>query len=224
MLSIKRGFHCTQKGVSTILRGLNHSGASSCTICPSALVVNICEAETYHSMFKDKEGVHEIKWLWIRTPIPSTPVTSKGRRGHHPCDEISQTFPPLFLPVHTVRMNWRWKWLRNKPCTTMIKTIIYSRSDKPYFCHVRLHCRWVEAQSACGERPERTLIHQSLWEVDLWVLLLYSLIVSRGGEGLGVRFWVWERGYILHSSNKMKVIMLSPFRQGTVSVVWMAKV
>ena len=126
--------------------------------------------------------------------------------------------PSLFLPVHTVRMNWRWKWLRNKPCTTMIKTIIYSRSDKPYFCHVRLHCRWVEAQSVCGERPERTLIHQSLWEVDLWVLLLYSLIVSRGGEGLGVRFWVWERGYILHSSNKMKVIMLSPFRQGTVRV------
>jgi len=29
---------------------------------------------------------------------------------------------------------------------------------------------------------------------------------------------VWERGYILHSSNKMKVIILSPFRQGTVRV------
>lgn len=96
-------------------------------------------------------NVREIKWLWIRTPIPSTSVTSKGRRGN------LADLPSLFL--HTVRVNWRWKWLQNKAlqcsCTTMIKTITYSRSDKPYFCHVRLHCKWVEAQSVCGERHQR---------------------------------------------------------------------
>ena len=142
-------------GVWTILRSLNHSEGSEpfwgvWTILEPLLVLFVQVREHLSSLYH-VFNVREIKWLWIRTPIPSTSVISKERRGN------LADLPSLFL--HTVRVNWRWKWLQNKAlqcsCTTMIKTITYTRSDKPYFCHVRLHCRWVEAQSVCGERHQR---------------------------------------------------------------------